>query len=179
MLGAWKRWARLASPLLLGLALIAAPSAAAAETSPFHAAFAEQFGPAACPPNTPPGRLCAAATGIGSATDILPAPVTESVLGVVDLTQFNPATGCAPDDATGTLTAANGDHVTVVTTGTFCMTEKQTAKDSGTFEISGGTGHLAGITAHGTFVTYAVILSGFSGRSASTYEGAISIPDER
>lgn len=178
MLRSWRSLLSAVTPVLLGAAILTAPAtAAAAGSAPFHAAFGEQFGPAACPPNTPPGMLCAAATGIGSAVGITPGPVTESVLGVVDLTKLNPATACAPDNASGTLTASSGDHVNVTTTGTFCMTSRRTARDSGTFQISGGTGRLAGVTASGTFVTYAVIVSGFSGRSASTYQGTISLPD--
>ena len=152
--------------LILTLAL---PTAAHADRA-FKATIHETFAPAVCPAGTATGTFCAVATGSGQATGLR--TIAETSLGMVNLAELSPATGCAPEVATTTLTAANGDRLFLSTTGTYCPIDPADAVDSGSYNVTGGTGRFAGAGGGGTYVTRANM---GNGTSVTTMEGSLAL----
>lgn len=161
-------------PMALAGALAAvgliASVASAASAVPFQASFAETFSVYAGGP-CPANAMCAAETGTGNATHM--GKSSESFTAVVSLPIS--ATGCTPESSSGTLTAANGDEVFVTASGTFCQTSVSSATDTGTFQVTGGTGRFVGATGGGAYDSTININATWSGgTSTSTYTGTIS-----
>jgi hypothetical protein len=95
---------------------------------------------------------------------------TESFIGVVDFSTIDPRTHCAFDAATGSITDSSGDKIFVSSFGEFCPA---TGVDSGSFFITGGTGHLSGAHGGGKYTSTANFNNGTSSES---YNGTIRLP---
>src|SRR5262245_47101193 len=69
----------------------------------------------------------------------------------VVVTGFDPNTGCIPNTQTHTLTAANGDTLTITNSDLACPTgEAGQFHGTGDWEVTGGTGRFSGATGGGT-----------------------------
>jgi hypothetical protein len=120
-------------------ALLLRPSRASADSLvPFHATVSETFTAAPC------GTMarCITAVGHGQAEHL--GDVTESATVVVDTNPADVHNGCNPETRTTTLTAADGDVITLYGKGFSCAATSG-AQDS--LAITGGTGRFQG--AHG------------------------------
>jgi hypothetical protein len=146
---------------------VAVPVVSAQDQVPFRATFSDQFVVIACP------VLCVTATGIGPAIHL--GRASEVAHGTLDPATFDPTTGCAPDTSTATLTAANGDQVTLSTTGVFCQTSTTAFHESGTYQITGGTGRFSSASGSGTYTSIGTF-SGASGTVIKAYDGTLSSP---
>lgn len=150
---------------------VAAPLARA--DAPFRATFQEQFSLASCPAGTAPGLACAVGIGEGQATHL--GRALETLAATINPAAASPA-GCIPDQSTATLIAANGDRLTLATSGSECLGADGTAVDSGTYRVAGGSGRFAGARGEGTYRTLARFgAGGTTGSSVSTYEGSLSL----
>ena len=166
---AWKRRPALAGHgVLSALVLTLTLTSSALADQPFKASMSESFVPVACPA----GTLCANALGRGNAAGM--GNTTETSLGIVDLARWSSETGCAPEAATTTLMAANGDQLFLTTNGAFCQTGPTTAVDSGTYQVTGGTGRFAGARGSGAYVTQASMTDG---TSVTTMNGNLTLRD--
>jgi len=115
---------------------VAVPVGSAQDQVPFRASFSDQFVAIACP------VLCVTATGTGNAVHL--GRASEVAHGTLDPATFDPTTGCAPDTSTATLTAANGDQLTLRTTGVFCQTSTTAFHESESYaRPSPGGRHLS------------------------------------
>ena len=120
-------------------ALLLRPSRASADSLvPFHATVSETFTAAPC------GTMarCITAVGHGQAEHL--GEVSESAMVRVDVNPADLHNGCNPETRTTTLTAANGDVITLYGTGYSCASTSG-AQDN--LAITGGTGRFQG--AHG------------------------------
>jgi hypothetical protein len=75
-----------------------------------------------------------------------------TIVGTVQA--VGPASSCSDGFAaqhTVTLTAANGDQLSLVVTDDSCQVAPGMYEGTGTYEITGGTGRFAGATGSGTF----------------------------
>lgn len=130
----------------LALGAVAAPIASAnASAVPFQATLAEAIAPnPLCAPNT----RCTAITGIGQATHLGKSTEIANVASYITITLPG---GCNPESRTTTLTAANGDTLTLAATGTNCPTSVPTMKTAfDNYTVTGGTGRFAGASGSGT-----------------------------
>jgi hypothetical protein len=116
---------------------------------PFHGSLAGTSEIQVAPP-----RLFIAGTGAGHATHLGATDWTFNE--VVTLGQV--VTGCptlgTTASYTGTLTAANGDTITVVGSGTGCPTSPTTATIVDVFTVTGGSGRFEGATGNFASVTF-------------------------
>jgi hypothetical protein len=135
-------------------------SAAGRATAPFRASYA---GTCTISGTAPILNVSCTATGHGT-------HVGKSS-EVVNLTQNLTTTPCPSAAGTGTLTAANGDHLIVTTGGPTCPAQSGLVAISGTQTITGGTGRFAG--ASGT-LTITGTVNPTTGATSYTLEGAIT-----
>jgi hypothetical protein len=111
-------------------------------------------------------------TGTGHATQL--GAVQESAVIVVDLSTFDPVTGCASEQRTSTLTASNGDQITLQGPGQACLKSHHgTARDI--WVVTAGTGPFAGATGSG-FNVVSIHLNSTPVTSVTTFSGTISSP---
>ena len=166
-----KRALQMASVSALAVALVLAlpslrPTPASADSLvPFHATVSETFTAAMCGVLT----RCITAVGTGHATHL--GKITETASIVVDL---NPAVAhgdCAPEVRTTTLTAANGDTISMYGTGWSCASTSD-AHDS--YGITGGTGRYQGAGGNGMEHNVHMFTVPPEGVSTVTYDGTIS-----
>jgi hypothetical protein len=151
-------------------ALVAVPiQASAASLDPFHATVAETFTAALCDPLP---SLCVTTAGIGHATHL--GRIRESATIVTDLAS-NPAPGCHNETRKTTLTAANGDQITLDATGQNCATGPTTVTAVDAYVVTGGTGRFAGAIGNGT-ITAQIDLA--SRTALVTFGGLLSSLDE-
>jgi len=160
--------ASLLAVLLAAGATVGSPAETAGAQSAWHASFNEHVSSTMCPPDTPRTTLCAIALGVGSGNRI--GRATEWISATVDLGKLNKGTGCAPDVATGMLTATNGDHLLLTTVGTFCQVGHGKALDRGHYRFAGGTGQFKNASGNGAYVSSVTFgPSGASGTGATTF----------
>ncbi len=92
---------------------------------------------------------------------------------VVFTTASADCAGGVPNDNYGTLTAANGDSLSIVSHDVACPIAPNLYQGSGNWEVLGGTGRFIGATGQGT-------LAGYSDFNNSAFniqlDGAISAP---
>jgi hypothetical protein len=162
--------------LLAALAAVPRPASATSQV-PFSATIAEQVtGAAFCPP-TQTRYLCVDGTGSGQATHL--GAMSESYVVRVDTSGgFPPVSGsaCGTEVRTSTLTAANGDQITLAGPGQACgstVTGQGTAHDA--WVVSGGTGRFAGATGSGTDLASINALTNPT-TSVTIFTGTISSP---
>ncbi len=155
--------------LAVGVALSASalsPSHAAAKSLvPLHATVSETFTAAPC------GEWdrCITAVGKGHATHL--GEITESATVVVDMNPADAQNGCAPETRTTTLTAANGDTITMSGTGWSCAATSDAHDDYG---IAAGTGRYDGAGGSGNEYNVHTFTSPGVGVATVTYDGTIS-----
>ncbi len=159
--------------LSVGVALSASalsPSEAAAKSSavhlvPFHATVSETFTAAPCGADR-----CITAVGKGYATHL--GKITESAIVDVDVNPADAQNGCAPETRTTTLTAANGDTITMFGTGLSCAATSD-AHDN--YVITGGTGRYRGASGNGNeYNVHTFTVPMVEGVATVTYNGTIS-----
>ena len=115
---------------------------------PFHGTFAGTSDVQVAPP-----RLFIAGTGQGHATHLGAAVWTfEEIVTLGQVVPGCPTLGTT-DTYTGTLTAANGDTITVEGRGSGCPTSPTTARILDVFTVTGGTGRFQGASGNLTSVT--------------------------
>jgi hypothetical protein len=157
------------------VALIAVPGqASAGSLVPFRATFANTNTMAPCPPNAPAPSFCVALAGSGHATHM--GKIQFSGLTVVNLAS-NCGPGCFTDSGPNTLTAANGDQITLDNTGKNSATSDPTIRTkTGTYVVTGGTGRFSGASGSGTA---SVIINTATSTSVGTLTGVLSTPGSR
>lgn len=129
----------------LALGAGAVPVAAAGSSAvPFSATITEHF---TVDPTCFPTRLCAAITGSGQAAHL--GNIVESATIISYLSKPLGA-GCFPESRTTTLTAANGDQITLAATGKNCATSKTILTGVDSYTVTGGTGRFGGASGSGT-----------------------------
>lgn len=156
----------LAVAMTLGVLVLRPSSAAAESLVPFHARVSETFTAAACGE----WAICLTAVGSGQATHL--GEISENATVVVDTNPADQLNGCAPETRTTTMTAANGDRITMSGTGLTRCGASADANDN--FVITGGTGRFHGASGSGTeYNTHAFTGPGV-GVATVTYDGTIS-----
>jgi len=150
---------------ILTLGTVAASADAA--TVPFRAAISETF---TINPACFPARLCGDIIGSGQASHL--GKITESAT-IVSYLSTPLGGGCFPETRTTTLTAANGDELTLVAAGTNCATSPTTVVASDAYTVTGGTGRFAGASGGGT-VSATVDLA--TSTAVVTLSGTLSAP---
>lgn len=153
----------------LMVALIAVPRpASAARLIPFQATVTESgFTPTLC---APVPSLCITLTGTGEATQM--GEIEESAFVKNNLAS-NPAPGCHTETRGTTLTAANGDQITMHATGINCSTGPTTVTAVDSYVVTGGTGRFSGASGSGTN-TASINLA--NSTAVVTYSGTLSSP---
>jgi hypothetical protein len=154
------------------VALIAVPGqASAGSLVPFRATVSSTNTVAPCPPNAPVLSICIALAGSGHATHM--GKVQDSGLAIVNLAS-NCGPGCFTDSSRLTLTAANGDQITLESTGKNSATPDPTIRSrTGPYVVTGGTGRFSGASGSGTAST---IINGATHTSVATFTGVLSTP---
>ena len=166
-----KRALQMASVPALAVALVLAlpslrPAPASADSLvPFHATVSETFTAGPC------GVLsrCITAAGTGHAVHL--GKITETATIVVDLDPTHADGSCAPEVRTTTLTAANGNTISMSGTGWSCASTSE-AHDS--YGITGGTGRFQGASGSGVEFNVHTFTGPGVGVSTVTYDGTIS-----
>ncbi|HET9681270.1 MAG TPA: hypothetical protein VFP19_04460 [Candidatus Limnocylindrales bacterium] len=147
------------------LAVASTPSGVlAGSLVPFHLTVSETFTAAPCGPSS----RCITAVGSGEATHL--GAVSEHATVVVDTNPADAQGGCAPEARTTTLTAANGDTVTMTGSGWSCPTGD--AHDD--YVITGGSGRFQGASGSGSEVNSHTFTGPGVGVASVTYDGTIS-----
>lgn len=157
----------LAVLLALTVLFLRPSHASAATLVPFNASVSENFTAAPC------GQwaICIHATGTGQATHL--GAITEDAAVVIDINPADQQDGCAPETRTTTLTAANGDTITMYGTGlTRCSPTSNAANDN--YSITGGTGHFQGASGSGSESNTHMFTGPGVGVASVTYSGDIS-----
>jgi hypothetical protein len=149
---------------LTGVAM--GPAVAVADSQvPFQAVVSETF------TATPCGGWdrCITAIGHGQATHL--GDVVEQAFVVVDANPVDVQNGCSPESRTTTLTAANGDTVTMSGSGWSCAATSD-AHDS--YTITGGTGRYLGAGGSGSESNVHTFTGPGVGIATVTYDGTVS-----
>lgn len=164
---------KLLLPLVLGLAsVIALPASRtlAGTEVPFHAQIMQSATFAPCPAGISGADACVTQTAVGNATHL--GRTTKNSL--IALTFVSP--NCATFVEYTTFTAANGDTLTAVQTGTACFSSPTTVSATATYTVTGGTGRFSGATGSGTASTTESATSSGVFVGPATYDGVLSSP---
>lgn len=158
--------ARLIVPTLALAVVLAVPALASAESYvPFQATVSETFTAAPCGT----AHMCITAVGTGQAAHL--GEVAESAGVVIDLNPADAQNGCAPETRTTTLTASNGDTITMSFTGWTCPATSDAHDD---YVITGGTGRFEGASGSGHEYNVHTFTGPGVGVATVTYDGTIS-----
>jgi hypothetical protein len=136
------------------------------DTDPFQVVLSDHYTAISCPVGEAAGSYCANITGSGTAS---------GTYGEISLARTaNLATpyvlnGCVPTSTYGTLTLGTRGGVTFKGEGTHCGSN---GSASYTYDITGGSGTLAGSTGHGVIVVTAI--TGNSG--TERWSGTLVLP---
>ena len=161
------------SILAVGASLVAAQPAYATVASephlvPFHGTFAGVAQVQVAPPH-----LFATGSGEGNATHLGASNwAFDEVVTLGQVVDGCPTLGTT-DTYTGTLTAANGDTITVEGTGTGCPTSPTTARILDVFTVTGGTGRFEDASGSLTSVT---LVDQPTRGFVITFDGELSTP---
>lgn len=152
--------------LLTATVLVLRPSHASAENLvPFQASVSETFTVAPCGQW---GR-CITAAGTGQATHL--GEIRENATIVVDTNPADLQNGCAPEVRDTTLTAANGDTLTMHGTGFSCAA---TSDAHDTYSVTSGTGRFQGASGSGSDYNTHTITGPGVGVASVTIDGTLS-----
>ena len=141
----------LATVVAIVATLVSVPArASAANQVPFRATLTETAPMAAFCPTNQTQYLCVTVLGTGHATHL--GAITESAVVRVDTSSgAGPGmAGCASEVRTSTLTAANGDQITLQGPGQACGPPVGIATAADSWAVSAGSGRFAGATGSGT-----------------------------
>jgi hypothetical protein len=154
--------------LLALTALVLRPShtSAAAALVPFQASVSETFTIAKCGE----WSVCITAVGTGQATHL--GEITEHSSVVADINPADQQNGCAPERRTDSLTAANGDTITMSGPGLTRCPGSNEANDS--YVVTGGTGRFQGASGSGTDNNIHTQTGPGVGVAFTTYNGNLS-----
>jgi hypothetical protein len=141
------------------------PRASAESLVPFHASVSETFTAAPCGPSS----RCITAVGEGQALHL--GAINENATIVVDTNPAHAQNGCLPETRHTTLTAANGDQITLYGTGWTCAATSD-AHDN--YTITGGTGRFQGASGSGNEYNTHTFTGPGVGVATVTYNGTIS-----
>jgi hypothetical protein len=123
--------------------------ASAAGPVPFQATLTESVVSTAPCPGLPSQYICVTVTGSGRATHL--GAVTESMVVTVDtVTASSLAPDCHVENRTSTLTAANGNQITLQGPGIDCGVDTAQGSAVDFWTVTGGTGRFYGATGSGT-----------------------------
>lgn len=151
---------------VVATALLLHSSHASAESLvPFHASVSETFTAAPCGQSS----RCITAMGQGQAEHL--GAISEHATIVVDTNPADAKNGCAPETRHTTLTAANGDTLTLYGTGWSCAATSD-AHDN--YTITGGTGRFKGASGSGNEYNVHTFTGPGVGVATVTYDGTIS-----
>jgi hypothetical protein len=142
-------------------------SASAATLVPYQASVSETFSAAMC------GQwaVCITATGTGQATHL--GAISEDASIVVDINPADQQNGCNLETRTTTLTAANGDTITMSGSGlTGCPESTNEANDR--YVVTGGTGRFQGASGSGTDSNTHTFTGPDAGVATTTFSGDLS-----
>ncbi len=151
--------------LALTVAVLGPAGASAESLVPFHATVYETYTAALCGTSA----LCITAVGTGEATHL--GEITESASVVVDINPADLQNGCAPETRTTTLTAANGDTITMFGTGSSCAA---TSAAHDNYSVTGGSGRYQGASGNGSDYNVHRFTGPGVGVATVTYDGIIS-----
>jgi hypothetical protein len=169
----------LATVVAIGATMVSVPSrVSAADQVPFRATLTETAGPVALCPADQTRYICVTVLGTGHATHL--GAITESMVVRVDTSGgAGGVSGCPPEVRTSTLTAANGDQITLQGPGQACgpMVGIAIAHDSWT--VIAGTGRFASTIGDGTNIaTITRPLPPAQTTSVTIFTGTISPPGQ-
>jgi hypothetical protein len=158
--------AALGIAMLLNGLVVPLSQASAASLVPFQARVAETFTAAPC------GQwaVCITASGTGQAAQL--GEIAESAMIVVDVNPADQQNGCAPETRATTLTAANGDEITMSGTGLTRCPGSDVANDN--FVITSGTGRFEGASGSGSEQNTHTFTGPGVGVATVAYRGNIS-----
>jgi hypothetical protein len=145
---------------LAAFVLAAAPAYAGDVLVPIHGSYSGTLIP------TDPTHVVFTGTGISSH---LGRGANE---GAVVITGVD-SSGCLPNINVETLTAANGDSITITSNDVACPVAPNVVHGIGTWTVTGGTGRFANITGQGTIDGYGDFAQGTFDFS---FTGLISAP---
>ncbi len=156
----------LALLLMLTVLFLRSSHASAATLVPFQASVSEDFTMAKC------GQwsVCITAIGTGQATHL--GQITEDSSIVADINPADQQHGCTPETRTTTLTAANGDTITMTGPGLTRCNGSNEANDS--YVVTGGTGRFQGASGSGTDLNIHTLTGPGVGVALTTYSGDLS-----
>lgn len=158
--------ATLAVALALNVLALRPSVVAAASLVPLHATVSETFTAGPCGT----ALVCIKAFGRGEATHL--GEITENALVVIDVNPAAAVNGCAPETRTTTLTAANGDQITMSGTGLTRCPGTNEADDG--YVITGGTGRFEGASGSGSEDNVHTFTGPGVGVATVWYDGTIS-----
>ncbi len=141
--------------------------ASAASLVPFQATVAETQTVARC---SPIPSLCVTIVGSGHATHLGQIKVTAFVVSNL---ASNAGPGCVTEMRQTTLTAANGDTITLDATGVNCATGRTTVTAVDTYQVVGGTGRFSRARGSGTITA---IINVARRTAVATFSGLLSTP---
>jgi hypothetical protein len=156
----------LAVLLVLTVFFLRPSHTSAATLVPFQASVSETYTAAPCGPSS----VCITAVGTGQATHL--GAITEDASVVIDLNPADQHNGCAPETRTTTLTAANGDTITMSGTGFTRCPGSSEANDS--YVVTGGTGRFQGASGSGSDSNTHTFTGPGVGVAFTTYSGDLS-----
>lgn len=135
------------------------------DTDPFQVIFTDSYTEISCPIGEAPGSYCANITGSGTALGSYASYGRLSLARTANLATPYVLNGCVPTSTYGTITLGSSGGVTYKGEGTHCG-----SNDSAnyTYDITGGTGALAGSTGHGIIVVAPVQGNGGTERWSGT-----------
>lgn len=119
------------------------------DTNPFQVIFTDTYTEINCPIGEAPGSYCANITGSGTASGTYATYGRLTLARTANLATPYVLNGCVPTSTYGSITLSNGGSVTYKGEGTHCGSDGSATY---TYDITGGTGTLAGATGHGVIV---------------------------
>jgi hypothetical protein len=156
----------LAAVLALTVLILRPSQAHAASLVPFQASVSETFTAGPC------GKMLVCITAIGTGQAEHLGAISEAALITVDVNPADQQNGCAPETRTTTLTAANGDTLTMYGTGFTRCPGSSEANDN--YVVTGGTGRFQGASGGGTDSNTHTFTSATAGVASVTYGGDLS-----
>jgi hypothetical protein len=161
---------------VLALMVVVPEGTSSASQVPFQATMAETAqGPFTCGPSGT--HICFDVVGSGQATHLGEAAEASHVDDDLTSNLPPPGPGCIANTVhhntrTVTLTAANGDTISLLLNGVACNTGPTTAMSWDTNVVTGGTGRYSGATGGGTDT----VSINTDGTSTTIFSGTLSTP---
>ncbi len=139
------------------------------DTDPFQAIFTDTYTEINCPIGEAPGSYCANISGSGTASGTYASYGRLTLARTANLATPYVLNGCVPTSTYGSITLSTGGSVTYKGEGTHCGSDGSATY---TYDITGGTGALAGATGHGMIVVAPIQGNGGTER----WSGTLNLP---